>query len=539
MPTIKRPLWLTILLLTGLCLTSCDQSFNSKDSSDTTVELEAVVAQQSAEIQWYDGSIEQAFALAEVENKPLFLYWGAIWCPPCEQIKATVFKHPAFLAKTELFVPVYLDGDTERAQQWGEKFAVAGYPTMIVFSPSGDEVTRIPGWIDSTQYINVLQLALDDLTSTKDLLRQALSNPASVKPEAFTRLAFYSWEQANLPRDLPMNAATFRGLADAAQVAGNTLAWSRLVLHSLYADLVALDQEGIELSQAEQAQAHRDLATILTMPDLVLANSDYGLLYFEEFITLLSDGDSERDMLATLWIAAMQNIRAAPQLSGAEHIASWYPQIQNFWLNNPEADQLPVNLEQDVVTFIDMIDSNTRGDARQNVINSAYQVLDYAGRADLARTLLLTEINQSHAPYYFMSSLGGLEDKAGNPAEAVNWHRRAWDGARGEATRFQWGYQYVESLIRLTPENGAEIVATSQNLLDEFAVRENILTGRNFERLDMLLSRLEEWQEASELEADAKTGLQDFLTSVDSLCTNTDSASESSEPCQQMRSLHF
>ena len=51
----------------------------------------------------------------------------------CHAISATVFKSPEFLERSKLFVPVYLDGDTENAQAYGEKFSVRGYPTMIVF----------------------------------------------------------------------------------------------------------------------------------------------------------------------------------------------------------------------------------------------------------------------------------------------------------------------------------------------------------------------------------------------------------------------
>lgn len=65
----------------------------------------------------------------------MFLYWGAVWCPPCNQVKSTIFNRPDFIAATRQFVPVYLDGDSENAQQLGEKFKVRGYPTMILFRP--------------------------------------------------------------------------------------------------------------------------------------------------------------------------------------------------------------------------------------------------------------------------------------------------------------------------------------------------------------------------------------------------------------------
>src|SRR4051812_16569953 len=33
-----------------------------------------------------DSEIDAAFAVARSENKPVFVYWGAKWCPPCNQV---------------------------------------------------------------------------------------------------------------------------------------------------------------------------------------------------------------------------------------------------------------------------------------------------------------------------------------------------------------------------------------------------------------------------------------------------------------------
>ena len=117
-------------------------------------------------IDWFDGNVEAAFAEAKSKNRPLFLYWGAVWCPPCVEIRQTVFKSPQFQAQTKLFVPVYLDGDTEQAQDWGEQFGTKVYPTMIVFNPAGEEITRIPGGIDIDRYNAVLQRSLNAMRPT-------------------------------------------------------------------------------------------------------------------------------------------------------------------------------------------------------------------------------------------------------------------------------------------------------------------------------------------------------------------------------------
>src|SRR5271170_6754153 len=60
-------------------------------------------------IAWFRGDVGAAFDLAKAANKPVFLYWGAKWCPPCQQLKSSVFLRSDFIAKSKEFVAVYLD----------------------------------------------------------------------------------------------------------------------------------------------------------------------------------------------------------------------------------------------------------------------------------------------------------------------------------------------------------------------------------------------------------------------------------------------
>ena len=91
-----------------------------------------------------DADVDAAFALALAQTKPVFVYWGAKWCPPCNQVKATLFNRQDFIERSRAFVPVYVDGDSPGAQKIGARFRVSGYPTMLLFSAQGTELTRLP-----------------------------------------------------------------------------------------------------------------------------------------------------------------------------------------------------------------------------------------------------------------------------------------------------------------------------------------------------------------------------------------------------------
>src|SRR5262249_35016089 len=133
----------------------------------------------AASIAWFTGDVDAAFSRARAEHKPLFLYWGATWCPPCNQVKATLFKRAHFIEGSRQFVPVYVDGDQPIAQKLADRFRVRGYPTMILFSSDGSEITRLPGEIDPQQYLQVLSLGLGTGRSAHTTLAAALGPGAS------------------------------------------------------------------------------------------------------------------------------------------------------------------------------------------------------------------------------------------------------------------------------------------------------------------------------------------------------------------------
>ena len=72
---------------------------------------------EAREIAWFAGSVEDAFAEAQAASRPVFLFWGAAWCPYCQQLKSSVFTRRDFIEKSRLFVSVYLGGDEPGAQK--------------------------------------------------------------------------------------------------------------------------------------------------------------------------------------------------------------------------------------------------------------------------------------------------------------------------------------------------------------------------------------------------------------------------------------
>lgn len=129
---------------------------------------------------WFDGSVDKAFESAKKTNKPIFLYWGAAWCPPCNEIKSQVFSKPEFAGLMKSVVSVYLDGDSEIAQVWGEKLHASDYPTMLLLDPKANELLRISSAVSYEDFAATLANALSQRTTISQLISRAIAGRASI-----------------------------------------------------------------------------------------------------------------------------------------------------------------------------------------------------------------------------------------------------------------------------------------------------------------------------------------------------------------------
>jgi len=99
---------------------------------------------------------EAAKASAAKSGKRLLLdFTGSDWCIYCQKLDAEVLSTPDFKAFAKDYVLVYVDFPKEKqlpealkAQNDAlrEKFAIEGYPTVIVTDASGKEIRRAAGY---------------------------------------------------------------------------------------------------------------------------------------------------------------------------------------------------------------------------------------------------------------------------------------------------------------------------------------------------------------------------------------------------------
>jgi thioredoxin-related protein len=505
----KHPAFgLAVLLL--VLLTACDK--RDKRDEPPPPDPKAVSAATPAAdaatgphlppgIAWFEGDVDAAFAGAKAADKPVFLYWGAEWCPPCAQIKSTIFSKREFQERSRLFVPVYLDGDTPSAQKHGERFGVVGYPTMILFRPDGTELTRLPGGVDIARYATVLDLALTDARPVSEILAAAQRGGA-IADSDWRLLAFYSWGSDN-GRIIPdaKKVATFRNVAARCPptLPGEC---ARLYFEYLGAAADATAPGAPALDGLARADARRQLLALLAAPSVQLENVANLLYRPKDVIGLLSTPASpERAQLTTAWRSALDRLGAPgskAELSHVEQLMLIRAHVLLARLDAPDAPLPPALLEQARQAVARTDASIKDAYLRQAAVNAAVALYWEAGLDDDANRLLTAELEKSKSPYYFMLDLAELAEKAGRKQEAVQWLARAYEGARGPATRFQWGYNYLVGLLEMTPEDIAGIERAGLAVLGELDGSPDAFYQRTRISLEKLDGKLLEWGKGGE-----------------------------------------
>lgn len=519
-PSITNQLDSTIrgLALTVLCslyFGGCSQEIEPiTPSTDVTAEQD--------QIAWHHGDVDAAFALAKSEAKPLFLYWGAEWCPPCHYLKDKIFKRPEFIAKTRNFVPVYLDGDDESAQAIGEKFGVHGYPTVIIFSSNGEEMMRMPSSIPVDQYTEILDRAMIMTRPIKKVLADVLANGPRQSSEAdLSLLSYYAWdqdEQVGLSAEERFD--TFRRLYEETPESLK-IEKSRFLTQFLGE---AIERSGDEeyaeemiIDPADRVALRDAVLALLADPELLSANLEWMFYWSTETIDLLEPTSGpERLRIVENWTDAARRLELDESLSNDDRLSALLPQISIAKAAQPHSEaatDLPPELVDRVRERVGWAAENVTDESElQSVMSTMAYLLGQAGLADEAETLLLEKFENAHAPYYFMSWIASLKENSQDSSAAIDWYRRAYESSRGRYTRFRWGSSYLRKLLSLAPDDLDLIENQSAGILSDLLQLSDAFSGGNHSRLQRLGEALEEWN-SSDDRAEVVARLRDLVHS--------------------------
>ncbi|MFM1887264.1 MAG: hypothetical protein RL026_2421 [Pseudomonadota bacterium] len=456
----------------------------------------AACQQRAAEIAWFEGELPAAFEVAARDDKPVLLYWGAAWCPSCAQIKATVMSQPGFIAKSALFVPVYLDGDEPGAQKWAETFGITGYPSVVILNPDRSEILRIAGSMDLSLYAGMLDAALEDRRPLREVLARA-AGAAGPEPSAeeCQRLAWHGWAleepapaaAAQLSRDL--RAAALRCPATPAAVP------DRLRLAAaLLASWAAQGGDG----SGSLVEGLPDVAGVMAEGDRAAAQLDLLREMAPEFFEVLgAAGHPAAVTVLRDYVHALSRATADGRFARADQIGAHYSQIVSLKAMGRDDDiaqdaraSARARLEAELARVGDDTPL-VRAGIISGVVETFQALGDHARAFDIAQR----ELAVSSTPYYFMGQMATSAEALGRP-DALQWYAQAHATSRGAATRFQWGSNQLLAVLRIAPGDTARVREAGLALVAELE-SPDALYRRSRSRLAKVDAALRDWQEGA------------------------------------------
>jgi thiol-disulfide isomerase/thioredoxin len=446
-------------------------------------------------IDWFKGDVEAAFAAARRANKPVLLYWGAQWCPPCKQLKAAVFSRPDFIEKSRLFVAVYLDGDLPDAQKWGDVFRVSGYPTVVVLKPDRSEIMRVAGNMDLGLYARVLDDAIGDVRPVKDAVALAAAGDAPLQATDCRRLAYHAF---GLEDEGAFDAAQLQAaFQNAARLCPPELDKERARFLLLAAREAATRQKAAleNGGPADPALTALILRIHESLADAAraLPNADALRALPAEFYRAVRR--STPQIAAELRQRAMAVADAATesrQFAPADQLAAQLIRIRVAKAYAPDG-RIPTDVRSVALTTTDrMLAQKWAPYERAGVVNSAVNIYIALDEWPHARDVLAQEARTSNTPHYYLGDLADVEEKLGNRDRALQLLAEAYEKARGPASRFQWGFQYLDGLLRLAPDDAATIEKVGLRVIGELD-GPNRVHRRTLARIQRLDARLREW----------------------------------------------
>jgi thioredoxin-like negative regulator of GroEL len=484
-----------------------------------------------------DAEIDAAFARASAQKKPVLMYWGASWCPPCNQLKATLFNRQDFATLSQHFVAVHVDGDRPGAQRVSTRFKVSGYPTVVLFTPDRQEITRLPGEADAAQVMAVLQGGINGGISGGRPAQAVLADALAGKPLAaadWRVLAFYSWETSEsslVPKAETAPTLARLAAAHAALPAADGDTTTRLWLKALAAS------DGAPAAKALKPDAalRQRVQQVLGSTALVRAHMDIVGGSAPDLVRVLEpEAGPARDALVAQFDAALVKLQADTTLSRNDRMSALYNRVMLARLALPKDAvqvQLPAALTADVRQIVAAADREIRdGYERQAVITFGAAVLARTGLWAESEALLKGNLARSHSPYYLMSQLAGNYRRLGRNAEALQWYEQSYVKAVGPATRVQWGAGYVNALIDLAPTETARIEKAVASLLAEAARDSAAFEGRSARSYKRVADKLATWN----TDGSKSPVLARLQRQLDGLCGKVDAADGQRATCQAL-----
>ncbi len=112
-----------------------------------------------SKIRWLEYS-EEAFKKARKENKPVYMLITAVWCYWCQVFEEKTLETEEVSGYlNEHYINIFVDYD--RRKDIASRYPPTGLPTTVIFSPEGEELVSVPGFMDKERLLKSLKRTVE------------------------------------------------------------------------------------------------------------------------------------------------------------------------------------------------------------------------------------------------------------------------------------------------------------------------------------------------------------------------------------------
>jgi thioredoxin-related protein len=131
-------------------------------------------------LQFNEDGLKNALELSRAENKPVFFFCFASWCPHCKKMRETLFTDASVIAYySQHFICVQQDMEKGEGIELHKTFQIKSYPTFIFIDSNGNTLYRLTGEFKAPEFITEGENALTkrkQLPYLKQQFEQDVSN---------------------------------------------------------------------------------------------------------------------------------------------------------------------------------------------------------------------------------------------------------------------------------------------------------------------------------------------------------------------------
>lgn len=141
----------------------------------------AIIRSGADSIEWerdYEAAVERADSEAKIIVADLF----TDWCAWCKRMDAETFAAPAVIeSMAEKYVWLKLNAETdEDGVRLQQRFAVTGYPTLLLLDKKGEEIDRIDGFVPADRFKETVEHVLQNPESLGRLRQTTEKQPRDI-----------------------------------------------------------------------------------------------------------------------------------------------------------------------------------------------------------------------------------------------------------------------------------------------------------------------------------------------------------------------